>query len=469
MRPVLLTIMTCLAIRAGQTTPAELLRTGQFREALAAIQADLKSRPNDPRLLSMQGIVLAQLGNEAAALQSYRSALVASPDYLAALEGAAQIEYKNDDSEAGTHLDRLLALNPNDATAHAMRATLEFRSGQCEQSVTDFAAAAEVIEKQPDALRQFGGCLFHLGHFSDSEKVFAKLLAAHPDDLRAAYGAAASQLETGHFEAAVGTLKPFSSDPTALALSASALEKLGRIPEAVADLRSALLAEPTRESLYTQFTELCFTYKSFQAGIDVINAGLTQLPRSSRLYVLRGVLLVQQGNYELADQDFAKAETLNPNEPTSADAAILSLVQANKLDEAELALNQKLQQHPRDPQLIYFLADVLGRKGDSAGSMVAARKAVALRPDFPLAHDLLARLYLQTGDVDGAIAECKAALKTDPQDEAALYRWLRILKARHADSDATLITDLSKRWAQAKQNQKDDELRQSQFRIITSK
>jgi tetratricopeptide (TPR) repeat protein len=179
-------------------------------------------------------------------------------------------------------------------------------------------------------------------------------------------------------------------------------------------------------------------------------------------------LRVQQGNYDAADADFAAAERLDPKEASGADAAVLALVQANHLDEAERVLAQKLNQHPRDAELYFFQADVLNRQGDAHGSMAAAQRAVALRPDFVMAHDLLARLYQEAGDVAKAVQECQAALKSDPEDETALYRWLRILSARHQAGDASAIESLTDRWNKTRQKLKEEDLRESRYRIFTS-
>ena len=450
------------------TKPAELLRAGKFQEALDAVQTEMKAHPRDAKLLTIEAIAFSQLGNDADALKAYRSALAVSPEYLPALEGAAQIEYKTNDVGANVHLDRLIKMNSKDQTAHAMRGALAARAGQCERAAADFEAALDAIAEQPDAIRQYGVCLFRLKRWDSAERVFASLLAANPRDKRAAYGVASAQIEAGRFADAVAILRPFTNDAQALALSANALEALGRTPEAIADLRSAIVADPKRESSYTQFAELCFTYRSYQAGIDVINAGLTVLPQSAKLYLARGILLVQQGNYEAADADFAKADLLDPREASSADAAVLALVQANRLDEARHELDLKLKQHPRDAQLFFFKADVLSRAGDNKQSMSAAREAIALQPDFGMAHDLLARLYQLNGDEDKAIAECRAALKSNPDDETALYRWLRILRGRHKESDASAIEQLNERWNAARQRQKDSDQRESRYRISTS-
>ena len=461
-------VSLALGLAFQTTDPAALLREGKFHEALSAVRQELSTHPGDARFLTMQGIALAQLGDEAGALQSYRRALAAAPEYLPALEGAAQIEYKTNDAQAIAHLDRLIEINANDETAHAMRGAMEARVGKCAQAVDDFAAASEAIGQQLVALREYGACLFRLKRWNDAERTFGRLLAADPQDRRAAYGVAASLIEARRFEEAISALNPFVKDAQALALSANALEALGRTPEAIADLRSAIVADPRRESFYTEFADLCFTYKSYQAGIDVINAGLTQLPQSAKLYLARGILRVQQGNYDAADADFAKAERLDPKETSGADAAVLALVQANHLDEAEQALDQKLRRHPRDAELYFFKADVLNRKGDSQSSMAAAKQAVALRPDFAMAHDLLASLYQQTGDEKKAITECQAALRTNPEDETALYRWLRILSAGHQANDVSAISSLRDRWNKAREKQKEEDLRESRYRISTS-
>lgn len=448
--------------------PAGLLRAGEFERALGVVDSQLKAEPGNARLLTMRGIALGQLGRETDALNAYRKALAHSPDYLPALEGAAQIEYKTGSADAVVHLSRLIKLNARDETAHAMRGALAARAGRCEQAVEDFASAPDELGKQPEAQRQYGTCLFRLRRWGDAEKAFGVLLQADPRDRRAAYGLASAQMQAGKFEEAVKTLQAFADDAQALALAAHALEAMGRTPEAIASLRSAIVADPRRESFYTQFAEFCFTYKSYQAGVDVIGAGLTQLPASAKLYLARGILLVQQGNYDAADKDFATADKLDPREASSADAETLALIQANRLDEARGLLDEKIKQHPRDAQLHFFQADVLSRLNDNKGSMATVKQAIALRADFPMAHDLLARLYLQNGDEERAIRECQAALKSDPQDETALYRWLRILNARHRESDAGAIAEVTERWKQAREKQKEADVRESRYRIFTN-
>jgi hypothetical protein len=63
-------------------------------------------------------------------------------------------------------------------------------------------------------------------------------------------------------------------------------------PGAVALLRRAVLLDPRNVNLYLDFAALSFAHQSFQVGIDMIGAGLMQIP-SGPLYLTRGVLYVQ--------------------------------------------------------------------------------------------------------------------------------------------------------------------------------
>jgi protein involved in temperature-dependent protein secretion len=52
---------------------------------------------------------------------------------------------------------------------------------------------------------------------------------------------------------------------------------------------------------------------------------------------------------------------------------------------------------------------------------LAASKAVVLKPDFVMARDLLAKLYLESGQLEKAEQQCRMALRDNPSDQEALY------------------------------------------------
>ena len=70
------------------------LRAGEFAQALQLSDSALKTSPTNATLWTIKGIALSRLGREKEALVAYNHALSISPQYVAALEGAAELEYK---------------------------------------------------------------------------------------------------------------------------------------------------------------------------------------------------------------------------------------------------------------------------------------------------------------------------------------------------------------------------------------
>ena len=134
------------AERIGLITSA--LRSGQFDKALQLLQPELQRSPKNPQLWTFRGIALSGKGDKKEALNAFRHALENSPDYLPALEGAAQIEYENGGADAVSLLQRILHLRPNDPTSHAMLAVLAYRRGDC--------AGAARVSPDHGALRAAG-------------------------------------------------------------------------------------------------------------------------------------------------------------------------------------------------------------------------------------------------------------------------------------------------------------------------
>jgi tetratricopeptide (TPR) repeat protein len=101
------------------------------------------------QLWALQGIALASKGDNKEVLPAFQRALKASPNNLAALAGAAQIEYQEGKPGAAQHLNHLLELRPAEPTAHAMLAVLEYRKGNCDGALPHFEKAGEVAVGTP--------------------------------------------------------------------------------------------------------------------------------------------------------------------------------------------------------------------------------------------------------------------------------------------------------------------------------
>jgi tetratricopeptide (TPR) repeat protein len=472
-------LFACHPAAFSQTSESQIepvtaaLRAREYDKAVELSRAALETSPNNAQLWTLQGIAYASKGNNKDALTAFQRALKISPNSIAALAGAAQIEFQAGSQAAVPLLKHLVELRPEEPTAHAMLAVLEYRKGDCAAAAPDFAKAGELLDSQLEGLHAYATCLVRLKRTDEAITVFQRALALQPEDPREHLVLASIQLMAKKPQDALTTLQPLlqAQDPNVnvLQLASAAYEDAGDTPQAVSTLRQALLLAPKNVSLYLDFANICFTHESFQVGIDVITEGLSLQPKADDLYVARGVLYVQLAQYDKAEADFEKAYELNPNQSLSTAAQGLAAVQANDLDHALESVQTKLARKPNDPLLLYLQADVLSQKGAEPGTpefkvaLQSAKRAVALQPTLAAARGVLAKLYMQTGQYPEAIEQCRKALAIDPKDQTAVYR---LIQALRKTGDKKEIPELLQRLAQLREETTKEEKEHYRYKLF---
>ena len=476
---ILLVLLTYLfaPFSLAQTPPSDAittaLRARDFDRAVELTRTALQKSPSDSRLWTLQGIALANLHHDKDALVAFQKALKLSPDAVAALAGAAQIQYETNDPEAVPLLKHLLKLRPSDPTAHAMLAVMEFRQHNCTEAVSHFEAAGPLLDAQPDAQSAYGTCLVRLRRFDMATNVFGRVLALNPENPRQRQLVAAIQLMAHKPQEAITTLQPLiasgSTDAHALELASSAYEEAGDTPEAVSALRQAIILDPHNPNLYIDFANLSMNHQSFQVGINVVSDGISVEPKTASLYLARGVLYVQLADYEKAEADFETAHQLDPGQSLSSAAQGLVAAQQNDLDRALAAVQNKLARKPNDAYLLYLQADFLAQKGAEPNTpefqtaLQSAKKAVALQPGLGDARVVLAKLYMQSGKYQDAAAECRKALEVNPKDQTAVYR---LIQALRKTGNRKELPDLLKQLAQLRKQAAKEEGERNRYRLV---
>ncbi len=472
-----LTVLAVVASASDATSRiTSALRNHEYAQAVELARQALRQTPDDFAVLTLEGMALSSLGKEHAAMKSFRSALKLRPDYLPALEGAAQLAYKSGSAEAIPLLDRLLSRQPNEQTTHAMRAVLAWEQHDCRTAVHHFELSKDAIASQPEAQRDYGACLVRLERPGDAIPIFGRLAAGDPTDHRAIYTLASAQLMAKAWADALATLQPLLQghppDPQALDLASTAWEALGDTPRAVAALHQAIVLEPRNPVLYVDFASLSLAHKSFQVGLDMLDAGLRQMPDAAQLYTARGVLRVQLAQYEQADADFAMADQLDPRHSYGPAARGLAQVERNDFDQALATVREQLKTKRDDAFLYYLLAEIQSSRGAAAGSaefreaIEAASRALQIKPDFTLARHVLARLYTDAGQTSKAIEQCRLALRSDPVDATAMYRLIRALQSSARAGNADEIAALLKRFKETRLQLQKQEAQESRYVLI---
>lgn len=450
-----------------------LMRGHQLDQALALAQSSLKKTPADFRIWTLQAIALSMKGNDAAALAAFRKALALSPDYPAALKGEAQLLFQTNNKRAIPQLEKIIRLDPGDQTAQEMLALTLAKADDCPGAVQHFELSHDAIRSHAASLERYGYCLTRLRRFPQAIPIFEQLAAIAPNRSYATYDVALVQVLADQKQAAIQTLQPLiaahTADADVLSLAADAYEGMGDTPNAVALLRQAIVLEPANADFYTRFAFLCFQHDSDQVGIDMLNAGLQRISNDPSLYVARGLLYSELAQYDQAQADFLTAERLDPAKGLSGVALSLSQVQSGHPDQALATIRSQLRAHPDDPSLQFLLAKVLMDQGPAVDTVEfkeatqAALAAVRLKPDLVAARDLLAGIYLRSGQPGLAIEQCRLALQTDPQNQSAYYH---LIMASRKEGNKTEIQALAKRLSELQQDARRQEISKQRYKLI---
>jgi tetratricopeptide (TPR) repeat protein len=353
---------------------------------------------------------------------------------------------------------------------------LAYRRGDCAIAVQHFEQSSSLVDSQPGALQEYGECLVKLKETEKAIAVFSRALVQSNADAKVRYRLASVQMMAQRPKDAIATLQPLleanTSDADVLELAASAYEADENTPEAVRILRQAIVTDPHNINLYVDFANVSLDHQSFQVGVDMINAGLHAEPQSAPLYVTRGILYVQLGQYDKAETDFEEADSLDPRQSIGSAAEGLAAVQENDPARALSTVREKLAKTPRDAFLLYLQAEILAQKGPDPGTaefreaMESAKKAIALRPSLAPARDILAKLYLQAGQNEPAIVQSRRALVSDPKDQTALYHLIQASRRSGRTED---IPNLLKRLANLRMEGTKEEAKQNRYKLVEEK
>jgi tetratricopeptide (TPR) repeat protein len=411
------------------------LKSGKYVEAERLLETALKTSPRDARLWTLNGLALQRLDRRREASAAFDRALRIAPDYVPALEGAAQIAYEDGDAKAITLLDRIVSLRPGDHASHAMLAQIAFKAGNCESAKTEFAMSEGPGTSEAGPLREYGDCLIAAKRASEAVPVFERLRELEPQSDTAIYDCAVAKFLAGHFTETVAALNSLRrKDADAYDLAAEAYEASGKREEASEAMRRAIAMDPNEPRYYADFAYLSQANGEFQQGLAVLDQGIERKPDVASLYVARGVLYSELGQYERGEADFERAQKLDPNVELVSAAQGLSELQRNDLPQAEKTIRTRLARQPNDAFLHYLLAEVLLRQGAAPPSpafdeaLRSARTAVKLKPDLGLARDTLSLLYLEQGKLNDAIEQSRLAYQSNPNDEKALYHLVTALR-----------------------------------------
>jgi len=201
---------------------------------------------------------------------------------------------------------------------------------------------------------------------------------------------------------------------------AIAHHQAGRLDEAVASYRKALLIKPYFAEAHSNLGVALKNQGKLDEAVASFYKSLSITPEDADAHYNLGNALQAQGKLDEAVASFARALTCKPDF-TEAYSNLGNALQAQgKLDEAVVYFERALTCKPDDAEAHFNLGTALLDQGKLDEAVVFFGQALALKPDYAEAHFNLGNALQSQGKLDEAIVSYQRALTCKP-DFAEAY------------------------------------------------
>lgn len=282
------------------------------------------------------------------------------------------------------------------------------------------------------------------GHFEEAIPHFVNARGHVRDEYAANFNLALCYVATQKFENAISILTPLRTQSATAAVNnllTQAYVGLGQYSRASEPFQKAVAQTPDDEKLYLFIADACLDRGAYDFGLQVLDAGVSHLPRSARLHYERGVFLSFENEPDAAVADFDLARKSDPQSDIAYMAAGQKELLEGHVAEAIRVTCEGIRKGHSNYILLTIFADAVLRSGAQVGTPdfseaeSALKRSLSEKPNFADSHAFLGELYLLAGQIDDAIAQLETARKLGPES-ASVYSHLAMAYRRKGDSPA---------------------------------
>jgi len=260
-------LLQAVLTRSPQNSPADLLRLGlaaralgRFQDANAFFRSAAGAAPGDPVINTAWGELFLEKYNNADAVKSFQTALMADESYVPARVGLAQATVNQNPPAAKSAVEAALKVNPNYLPAHLLIAELALDDRLRDEARASIRTALDVNPNSLEARSLEAAIALLEGRTADYEASVAGVLKINPryGDV---YRTAGDHLARNYrFDEAVPlTRRALELDPSstrAYADLGSHLLRTGDEPGARQSLETAFKADPYDVLVFNQLAML---------------------------------------------------------------------------------------------------------------------------------------------------------------------------------------------------------------------
>ncbi|MCU1384008.1 MAG: tetratricopeptide repeat protein [Acidobacteria bacterium] len=367
-------------LRAG----TGLLTAGQYPDAKARAIAALALDPKNVTGLILMGNALAGVRDLDGAVTQVEEAIDADPRRTLTYANLGALEMARGNRDAARDaFARAVASDPKSSQAHLAMANFYWAANERDKAEFELKAA-ETADPKSTVVNRALAVFYMMGGRNDEAEKYLKAYATQSPDFDPKLLLADFYMLHNNAAGVKGVLEPLlgvkaAFIPAKLRLAAVAFAG-GDRPLAYKTLEEVLTREPKNELALLEKSRFLMIDQKPAEALELATTVVTRNPKSIAGHFARGAALRETAVTDEAIQEFQEVLRLSPS-------AVPALLQISALN--------------------------LGR-GDPRAAIDFLGQAVKLKPQLGVAHMLLARAFLATGNVAGAEREIQGLIKGSP-------------------------------------------------------
>lgn len=260
---------------------------------------------------------------------------------------------------------------------------------------------------------------FDSGDFTNAFIECQRALKLEPSNIQSRYMLGAIMVAQLNFVAAEAEFRSVvEAEPTSASahfMLAQTLRLRGRIHDAKQSYKTALKLKPD-DALTQAYLLECDRASGFDWGLLLDSQKVASAnPALPLPHTILGQWYISTGKHEKGISEYKEAIRIAPNDPYVYFRFGQALGTIDKLDDAEAMLRKAISLDPAYADAYISLAWITGKQKKFSDAITFGRRAVALAPSDPIAHINLADIYLQSGQPEFAVGECRQARDLVPE------------------------------------------------------
>ena len=214
---------------------------------------------------------------------------------------------------------------------------------------------------------------------------------------------------------------------------AAELLQAKRPDQAADELRAVLKLDPNNADAHANLGVLIFFQPDYAKAAPELRTALRLRPDLNKIQALLGLCEIQLGEMDRAREDLSQSFPRLTEEKLRVEAGMrLTEIyySAGQLEQAAGVIGQLRKMRPTDPDILYTAQRVYADLADACMLSVAMTA-----PDSARMRQLMGNEMARRGNVEGAIAEYREALKKDAKLPGLRFQLAEVLSASYVDSE----------------------------------